>query len=118
MDERFLTLGYQVQVIEDEGVWVASARRLDTGDTFGPPVPGDHAEEASEMLARWLEWQRAHTAALGALQDAEAAYHRLAAGEFASPDEQQRVARRSALMRVDELRRQLDGVREQRPWPR
>jgi hypothetical protein len=118
MDERFLTLGYQVQLTEDEGVWVASARRLDTGDIFGPPVPGDRAEEAAELLARWLEWQRAHTSALGALQDAEADYHRLAAAAFAPPDEEQRRARGSALLRVDELRRQLDDVREQRPWPR
>ena len=118
MDDRLLTLGYQVQVIEDEGVWVASARRLDTGDTFGPPVPGDHADEASDTLLRWLEWQRAHTAALGALQDAEALYQRLTAGEFAAPDEEQRGARRAALLRVDELRRELDQVRGQRPWPR
>ena len=118
MDDRFLSLGYQVQLTEDEGVWVASARRLDTGDTFGPPVPGDHADEAAELLARWLEWQHAHTSALGALQDAEADYHRLAAARFASPDDEQRDARRSALHRVDTLRRQLDEVREQRPWPR
>jgi hypothetical protein len=117
MDDRFLPLGYQVQLTEDEGVWVASARRLDTGDTFGPPVPGDRAEEAADLLACWLEWQRAHTSALGALQDAEADYHRLAA-EFASSDADQRGARRTALQRVDALRRQLDEVREQRPWPR
>jgi len=118
MDHRFRTLGYQVQLTEDEGVWVASARRLDTGDMFGPPVPGDRAEEAADLLACWLEWQRAHTSALGALQEAEADYHRLAAAEFASSDDEQRGARRSALHRVDTLRRQLDEVREQRPWPR
>jgi hypothetical protein len=118
MDDRFLTLGYQVQLIEDEGVWVASARRLDTGDTFGPPVPGDRAEEAAGLLARWLEWQRAHTSALGVLQEAEADYHPLATAAFAGPDDEQRGARRSALLRVDTLRRQLDEVREQRPWPR
>ena len=118
MDDRFLSLGYQVQLTEDEGVWVASARRLDTGDPFGPPVPGDRADEASDLLVRWLQWQRVHTTALGALQEAESDYHRLAAAEFASPDEEQRSARRSALLRVDALRRELDEVREQRPWPR
>ena len=118
MDDRFISLGYQVQLTEDEGVWVATARRADTGATFGPPVPADRADEAKELLARWLEWQHAHTSALGALQDAEADYHRLAAAEFAAPDDQQRGARRSALLRVDALRRQLDEVREQRPWPR
>ena len=118
MDDRFLALGYQVHLTEDEGVWVASARRLDTGDMFGPPVPGDRADEAADVLVRWLEWQRAHTSALAALQDAEAAYHRLAGAMFAAPDDSQRDARRSALLKVDTLRRQLDEVREQRPWPR
>jgi hypothetical protein len=118
MDERFHTLGFRVQLTEDEGVWVASATRIDTGDTFGPPVPGDRADEAADLLARWLEWQQAHTTALAALQDAEASYQRLAAGEFAAREEQQRQARRTALMHVDDMRRQLDAVREQRPWPR
>jgi len=118
MDERFHTLGFRVQLTEDEGVWVASATRIDTGDTFGPPVPGDRADEAADLLARWLEWQQAHTTALAALQHAEASYQRLAAGGFAAREEEQRLARRAALMHVDDMRRQLDAVREQRPWPR
>lgn len=118
MDDRFHSLGFRVQLTEDEGIWIASATRIDSGDTFGPPVPGDRADEAAELLARWLEWQQAHTTALAALQDAEASYQRLAAGEFAVREDDQRLARRAALMQVDDMRRQLDTVREQRPWPR
>lgn len=114
---RFATLGYRVQLTEDEGVWVATARRLDTGDMFGPPVPGDRAEEAAELLARWLEWQHAHTVALNALQSAETVYHRLAAHQFASATVADRTVVRAALIQIDDLRRQLDEVRGQRPWP-
>ncbi|MGQ0737009.1 MAG: hypothetical protein ACT4QD_25595 [Acidobacteriota bacterium] len=117
MDQRFASLGYRVQLSEDEGVWVATARRLDTGDTFGPPVPADRAEEAANLLACWLEWQHAHSAALSALQVAAAEYHRLAAATFASPDESHRADVRRALTAIDEQRRRLDEVRGQRPWP-
>ena len=117
MDNRFSTLGYRVQLTEDEGVWVATARRLDTGDCFGPPVPADRAEEAADLLAQWLEWQHAHTSALSALQRAESAYHRLAADKFAAASNGRRQAVRAALIHVDDLRRRLDDVREQRPWP-
>jgi hypothetical protein len=118
MEQRFTTLGYRVQLTEDEGIWVATARRLDTGDAFGPPVPADDAHEAADLLARWIEWQHAHTLALTALQSAESAYHRLAAETFSSPDDTEaRTARRSALAQIDDLRQQLDQVREQRPWP-
>ncbi|HXG87307.1 MAG TPA: hypothetical protein VNJ02_03145 [Vicinamibacterales bacterium] len=118
MEQRFATLGFRVQLTEDEGVWVATARRLDTGDTYGPPVPGDRAEEAADLLAQWLEWQQAHTVALNALQTAATAYHRLAGDRFASPDDgARRAAVKAALIAVDDLRRQLDDVRGQRPWP-
>jgi hypothetical protein len=118
MTDRFFALGFKLHVTEDEGVWVATARRLDTGDAFGPPVPGDRAEEAAERLAGWLEWQRAHTTALSALQAAESSYHRLAADLFGNPTEDtRRSAMRDALIRVDDLRRELDVVRGQRPWP-
>lgn len=117
MDHRFTSLGYRVQLTEDEGVWVATARRLDTGDCFGPPVPGDRADEAADLLARWIEWQHAHTLALNALQVAETAYHRLVADRLAAPEDgTRRAAVRTALIHVDDLRRQLDEVRGQRPW--
>ena len=82
MDDRFQALGYRVHLTEDEGVWVATARRLDTGDMFGPPMPPDRADEAAEPLVRWLEWQHAHTIALNELQAAETTYHRLVADRF------------------------------------
>lgn len=117
MDHRFASLGFRVQLTEDEGVWVATARRLDTGDMFGPPVPADGADEAAELLARWLEWQHAHTIALHDLQAAETIYHRLAADRFAAAGDTARAALRAALSDIDERRRRLDEIREQRPWP-
>jgi hypothetical protein len=117
MEQRFQSLGFRVQLTEDEGVWIATARRIDTGDMFGPPVPADRADEAADLLARWLEWQQAHTSALHALQAAEGHYHRLAADQFASPSDGARAAVRAALVDVDERRRQLDDIRGQRPWP-
>jgi len=118
MNERFAALGYRVHLTEDDGVWIATARRLDSGDAFGPPIPGDDAGEAAASLAGWLEWQRAHTTALAALQAAESVYHRLAADSFGTVDgDARRAAVREALARVDNLRRQLDDVRGNRPWP-
>jgi hypothetical protein len=117
MDHRFEALGYQVQLAEDEGVWVATARRLDTGDTFGPPMPADRADEAADQLMRWLEWQQAHTSALRALQTAESAYHRLSSERFAAAGAGDRHALRAALIEVDERRRELDTIRARRPWP-
>lgn len=116
MDQRFEALGFRVQLTEDEGVWVATARRLDTGDMFGPPMPADRAEEASDQLAGWLEWQHAHAVALQALQAAEAAYHRLSAGRFSAGDSD-RAPLRAALAALDERRQALDAVRARRPWP-
>jgi hypothetical protein len=118
MNDRFAALGYRVHLTEDDGVWVATARRLDTGDAFGPPVPADRAEEAAESLVGWLEWQRAHTTALLALQTAESVYNRLAADRFGTVDnDARRAAVREALVRVDDLRRELDDVRGRKPWP-
>jgi hypothetical protein len=118
MNDRFAARGYRVHLTEDDGVWIATARRLDTGDAFGPPIPADRAEEAAESLAGWLEWQRAHTTALTALQAAESVYHRLAADRFGTMDDDApRAAVREAPVRVDDSRRELDNVRGQKPWP-
>lgn len=118
MTDRFAALGYRVQLAEDDGVWVATARRVDTGDAFGPPIPADRAEDAAQSLVGWLEWQRAHTTALTALQSASSVYHRLAADRFGTVDEDaRRAAVREALQRVDQLRQELDDVRGRKPWP-
>ena len=117
MNQRFERLGFRVHLIEEEGVWVATARRVDTGATFGPPVPADRADEAKELLARWLEWQHAHTVKLAALQSAQSDYQRLAGSGFAVDHADERNRRHAALVQLDDLRRQLDLVREQRPWP-
>jgi hypothetical protein len=80
-------------------------RRDATPDAFPP-----------DARARWLGWQRAHTAALEALQTAQAAYHRLTAEQaFTVDDESARARRRAALARLDELRARLDEIREQQP---
>jgi hypothetical protein len=116
MNDRFTALGYRVHLTEDDGVWIATARRRDTGDAFGPPIPADRADEAADSLAGWLEWQRAHTMALTALQAAENVYHRLAADRFSTVDDDaRRAAVREALVRVDDLRRELDDVRGRKP---
>jgi hypothetical protein len=124
MNDRFGLLGYRVHLAEEEGVWVATARRPDNGDSFGPPVAGDRADEAADLLARWLEWQQAHTTALTALQTAIAAIAGLTSpapkeGEGAAGDGEAtgRLAVRDALIRVDERRRELDRIRGQKPWP-
>jgi hypothetical protein len=72
-----------------------------------------------DARARWTGWQKAHASALGALQDAEAAYHRLTASlAFAPEDDAGRAKRRAALARLEELRTRLDEIREQQPpWP-
>jgi hypothetical protein len=57
--------------------------------------------------------------ALEALQAAETAYHRLTAEQaFRRDDDVSRSRRVDALARLDDLRRRLDEIREQRPpWP-
>ncbi|MEW6322626.1 MAG: hypothetical protein AB1635_16260 [Acidobacteriota bacterium] len=117
-ERRFEALGYRLQLAEEDGVWVATARRLDTGEAFGPPVPGDAADEAAGQLAGWLEWQHRHAAALAALQAAEAAYHRVAAqAGLGGADSALREQVTTALEALDDRRRELDTVRGQRPWP-
>lgn len=70
-------------------------------------------------VAKWRGWQQAHQCALEDLQAAEAAYHRLTAEQaFGRDDDVSRSRRVDALARLDDLRRRLDEIREQRPpWP-
>jgi hypothetical protein len=70
------------------------------------------------MSERWLEWQREHTAALEALQQAQRAYHRTIAGSaFASPTEGPSAAelQKESLDAVEAARIRLDEIRERKP---
>jgi hypothetical protein len=71
-----------------------------------------------EMSERWLEWQREHTAALEALQQAQRAYHRTIAGSaFASATEGPSAAeiQKEALDAVEAARVRLDEIRGRKP---
>ncbi|HMB80378.1 MAG TPA: hypothetical protein VKI43_09945 [Vicinamibacterales bacterium] len=66
----------------------------------------------------WLAWQREHTAALEALQQAQRAYHRTIAGSaFASPTEGPSAIemQKESLDAVEAARVRLDEIRERRP---
>ena len=66
--------------------------------------------------AKWRGWQQAHQLALDDLQAALATYNRLTAEQAFGPDDDEaRLRRVDALARLEELRRRLDQVREQRP---
>ena len=70
------------------------------------------------MSERWLEWQREHTAALEALQQAQRAYHRTIAGSaFASPTEGPSAIelQKESLDAVEAARVRLDEIRGRRP---
>src|SRR6516162_3527704 len=69
-------LNLTLHATERDGQWVSRAVRDDNGDPFGIECAGATEAEAIARLTRWLEWQREHTDALEALQQAERAYHR------------------------------------------
>ena len=74
----------------------------------------------SEARAKWAGWQQAHQQALAALQEAEAAYHRLTAEQAfgRGEDAAARAKRSEVLAHLEETRVRLDEIREQRPpWP-
>ena len=68
---------------------------------------------------RWVEWQRAHSEALAALQDRQREYHRLVAeSAFATSSDdrpRQMTRQRQSLEALDEARVCLDRVRVSRP---
>ena len=71
-----------------------------------------------EMSEAWLAWQREHTAALEALQQAQRAYHRTIAGSaFASPTEGPTPIelQRESLDLVEAARVRLDAIRARQP---
>ncbi len=109
-----------VRIVCDErgGRFIARAVREDTGDPFGVEFVGATAEEASGRLRRWLDWQRDHSEALDALQQAERAYHRTIAGSaFASASDNVSAVelQKDALEAVEAARERLDDVRAQKP---
>ena len=104
--------------VERGGRWFAHAVRDDTGDAFGIECAGATEAEATAKLARWLDWQREHAAALDALQQAERAYHRTIAGSaFASPIEgpSPTEMQKDALDDVEAARVRLDEIRARKP---
>jgi hypothetical protein len=109
---------YRLVASQRDGQWIAVAERADTGDRFGIECAGGSEADAVDRLARWLEWQSEHTAALAALQRAEHAYHRTIAGSaFASPTEGPSAIelQKESLEQVEEARVRLDDVRARKP---
>ena len=109
---------YTIRTIERDGRWVAYAERSDNGDRFGIECAAATGREAADRLRRWLEWQEEHTAALGALQAAESAYHRTIAGSaFASPTEgpSPTEMQKESLDALEAARVRLDDVRARKP---
>jgi len=109
---------YRVICAERDGQWIARAEREDTGDPFGIECAGATDHDARARLARWLEWQAEHTAALDDLQRAERAYHRTIAGSaFASPNEGPSPIemQKESLAAVEDARVRLDEVRSRKP---
>ena len=101
-----------------DGRWVARAVREDTGDPFGIECVAATGEEASARLARWLEWQSEHAAALEALQQAERAYHRTIAGSAlvsAVEGPSALELQKESLQTVEAARLRLDEVRARKP---
>jgi hypothetical protein len=109
---------YQLFAVQRDGQWIAFAERADTGDRFGIECGGASEAEATARLARWLEWQREHSAALAELQVAEQAYHRTIAGSaFASPSEGPSAIemQKDALDQLEHVRNRLDESRARKP---
>jgi hypothetical protein len=70
------------------------------------------------MSDEWKAWQREHTAALEALQEAQRAYHRTIAGSaFASPTEGVSAIemQKESLEVLEAARVRLDEVRARKP---
>ena len=109
---------FTLHAAEHDGQWVARATREVGGDPFGIECAGATEAEAISRLSRWLEWQAAHTQALGALQQAERAYHRTIAGSaFASSVEGSSAVevQRDSLEALEAARVRLDEIRARRP---
>ena len=111
-------MSYTIETIERDGRWIARARDEETRDPFGIECVGESRAEAADRLRAWLDWQREHTAALEALQQAERAYHRTIAGSaFASSIEGPSAIdlQKESLDAVEAARVRLDEVRSRKP---
>lgn len=95
--------------------WTAHALRGDLSERYGIEVTAATEVDATSRLTRWLTWQHEHTSALGALQDAEKAYHRAVAGAAFASAEAQLAEARPARVALDAARNALDDVRARRP---
>ncbi|HEX4345970.1 MAG TPA: hypothetical protein VHZ73_00255 [Vicinamibacterales bacterium] len=115
-----ITIGdatYELLAEPRSGRWFAYAVGATTRERFGMECAGETERESLDRLARWLTWQREHSDALGSLQHAEQAYHRVLAGSaFAGPDEPSAVElQKESLDQVEAARMRLDEVRARRP---
>ena len=106
--------GCRLTAVHENGVWTAWAERHESGNRFGIQVTAPTSGEALAQLRRWLEWQREHTDALGALQEAQRAYHR-AVAERAFGGQGGPAATRDSLELVERACARLDDVRARRP---
>jgi len=113
-----VTIDFRVITVQRGGLWFAHAERTDNGNRFGIECSSESAEAAAARLTRWLDWQREHSSALEALQQAQRAYHRtIASRAFAGPTEGAAAAelQKESLERVETARGKLDEVRALRP---
>jgi hypothetical protein len=109
---------FRISAVERGGEWLAHAVVADSGDRFGMECAGATKLEAIDRVARWLDWQHEHSAALEALQQAERAYHRTIAGSaFANPSEGPTAIelQKESLEQVEAARARLDEIRTRRP---
>ena len=109
---------YRISAVEQDAKWIARAVRVDTGDAFGIACAGETEAAAVDRLARWLDWQYEHAAALEALEQAERAYHRMIAGSvFVNPTEGPTAIelQKESLKLVEAARIRLDELRARKP---
>ena len=118
---RELSIGgqtYRIDAVERDGRWIARAVQAATGDSFGVECTGETPRAAIDRLARWLDWQHEHGAALEALRQAERAYHRTIAGSvFVNPTEGPTAIelQKDSLELVEAARVRLDELRSRKP---
>jgi len=109
---------YHLVAAMESGRWRARAERQESGERYGIECTGASEQEALTRLARWLQWQYEHRAALEALQRAESAYYRTIAGSaFASPVEGASALelQKESLAALEAARTHLDEIRSQNP---